>query len=193
MLHRNPVARLVLPAFTAVAFALTGCAVDNSGGEPPAGETVEFEVAIANAGFFCEDTSDAAHLIKDEAGIDAFIEACGEEVLGDEATIEEDLIAELALLEDGQALVLVSAELGGCLGPWAVDSVYMDGEILRPWMLKGDSAYGRTDMACTADIGQDHQVLRVDGAAAATSIELTVGIYNPDLPGAPYAVVDDAE
>ncbi len=190
MLHRTPIARFAVPAIALVAFAMTGCTVDNSGGEPPAGDPIEFEIAIESPDLVCESFEDGAELIVDQDGIDAFIEACGTELIGDESTIADDLALQLAELEEGQGLLVVSAQLGGCLGEWEIAAVHLDADILRPWMLKADTSYGREDVACTADIGQDHQVLIVDAADRVASVELTVGVYNPDLPGAPGADED---
>jgi hypothetical protein len=189
MLHRNPITRIAIPVIAVVAFALTGC-VDNSGGEAPAGEATDFEIAIESPDLACGSFEDSAHLIAEDADVDTFLEAC-DEILSENSTIADDLRAELALLDEGQALVIISAVLGGCLGDWQIEAVHIDGETLRPWMLKADASYGRRDVGCTADIGQAHQVLRVDGAAAATSVELTVGIYNPNLPGAPESTQDE--
>lgn len=191
MQHRTPFARIAVPAFALVAFAMTGCTVDNSGGEPPAGDPIEFEIAIEDPDLFCDAFEDAAELIVDADGVDAFIEACGAELIGDESTIADDLNAQLSELEEGEGLLIVSAQLGGCLGAWEIAAVHLDGDILRPWMLKADSSYGRQDVGCTADIGQDHRVLVVDGADEVASVELTVGIYNPDLPGAPSPANED--
>lgn len=186
MPHSAPVARLTASAFAFVALALAGCPVDNSGGPPPAGDTVTFEIASEAPGHFCDSFADEAYLLRSTEDIDAYLEACNAFPDGSE-DIEAALDAEVEALLDGQAVLLVSAQLGGCLGDWHIESVHLDGETLRPWMLKDDGAYGRTDVACTADIGQGHQILIVDDVADAADVELTVGHYNADLPGAPTA------
>jgi hypothetical protein len=189
MNHRNSIARFAPPVVALVAFAMTGCA-DNSGGAPPAGEAKTFEIAIESPDLACGTYEDAASIIVTDADVDAFLAAC-EAIIEDDATIVDDLRAEVADLTEDQALVVISVVLGGCLGDWQVEAVHMDGDTLRPWIYKADSAYGRNDIGCTADIGEAHTILRVDDAASATSIEMTVGVYNPDLPGAPESTQGD--
>ena len=41
------------------------------------------------------------------------------------------------------------------------------------------------------DIGEGHALIVVEGADEALGVDLTVGRYNPDLPGAPGPVIDD--
>jgi hypothetical protein len=185
MRYPNSFASVALPTFALVAFALTGCMVDNSGGPPPAGDPIEFEVAIESPDLFCNSFADEATLLRSAADVDTFIEACGTELVGAESNIAEDLNAEIAELAEGQAVLIVSAQLGGCLGEWRIESIHLDGDVLRPWMLKADSSFGPQQVACDSDIGQDHQVLTVDDTAGVESVELAVGFFNPELPGAP--------
>ena len=60
MRYPNALASVALPTFALVAFALTGCMVDNSGGPPPAGDAIEFEVAIESPDLLCNSFADEA-------------------------------------------------------------------------------------------------------------------------------------
>ncbi len=166
---------------------LVGCPpnVDNSGGPPPEGDTIAFAVIADAPSFFCGAFTDAAHLLTDEASVDAFLVACPE--AGADARDEIDAL-QAELLED-ESLVLISAALGGCIGDVTVMDVYLDGDTVRPWLLKADSAYGRTDIACTADIGEQLIAVAVSDEQSSIEAEIHVGVYNPDLPNPP--ITDD--
>jgi len=165
--------------------ALTGC-VDNSGGPAPEGtELEEFSPAAGDAGgLFCEFFRDDAFLLVDRAAVEDFF---ANECAGNEAAVEDELATIADGLEEGEALVVVSIQLGGCLGEWGVHGFYEseDGSTVTAWVLRADSSYGRTNWACTDDIGGAIGVYRVMGAADATEADIVIGTYNPDLPGAP--------
>ena len=166
-----------------------GCSqVDNSGGEPPPGDALQFAVT-GEASAFCSG-ADAARFIDAQEDIDAWIDDCQAE---NEETRDqlEDALANLA---DDESLVIVSAQLGGCIGEYRVSGAYLEDETLHMWMLKEDYSYGRVDAACTGDIGEGHALVVVEGAEEALNVDLTVGRYNPDLPGSPGPIMyDDAE
>jgi len=158
--------------------------VDNSGGEPPAGDPLQFAIGAEPAAF-CEGI-DAARFLDAQDDIDGWIEDCQADEVA-RGQIEDAFAA----LEESESLVLVSAQLGGCIGDYEVAGAYLDEGTLHMWMLKEDSSYGRQDVACTADIGEGHTLVVVDGAAEATDIDLTVGIWNPELPGGPVVALDE--
>ena len=180
--HRTPPSAGLALAF---AFLLGGCIVDNSGGPPPGGDAIDFEVALVGPSYFCAQMEDQAHLIADSEGLDAFIDSCDPGEAADIDAVDQALGEQLEALEEGQALLVVNTILGGCFGDWRVEAVHRDGDTLRPWVLKADTAYGQQSTGCPADIGQGNEVLVVEGASDATAVELTVGVYNPDLPGSP--------
>jgi len=158
--------------------------VDNSGGDPPAGDSMEFALVGSPAGF-CEAMDEAA-LIGVQADIEDWVEGCD---FADD--MRADLETAHGALEAEQALVIVSAQLGGCLGDFEVVGVYEDGDQLNVWMLKEDTAYGKTNVACNDDLGEGHALIVVEDAADALSVSLTVGIWNPQLPGGPASIVGE--
>ena len=169
----------------ALALILGGCMVDNSGGPPPGGDALDFEVSLVGPSYFCAEMEDQAHLITDSEDLDAFIDSCDPGEAADSDAVGEALGEQVEALEEDQALLVVNTILGGCFGDWHVEAVHRDGDTLRPWVLKADSAYGQQNIDCPADIGQGNEVLVVEGASDTIEVELTVGIYNPDLPGGP--------
>jgi hypothetical protein len=175
----------ILPALCLA--ALVGCApVDNSGGEPPTGDPLGFEVLTPPGDLFCDALADSAALMVDEAGIDAMLEACSVSFDGAEnPQPRADLVAALDAGDAGDVLVYAVGSAGGCIGEAWIEDVTLDGEVLRPWMIKEDSSYGRVDVACTTDYGLSNHLVRVSGAEAATSAELHIGVFNPELPGGP--------
>lgn len=156
---------------------LAGC-VDNSAGDPPPGEEVGFE-DLDSPGFFCGLFRDEAWLIVDEADIDGLEADCPD---GPDTAA---LRTTLAATDPADALVVFTLAKGGCVGEHDIVSVYRDGDTVRPWIWQADSSYGRPRTACTADLGEAIEVLRVDGAGDAADAALHIGTYNPDLPGAP--------
>jgi len=159
--------------------AATGCEqLDNSGGPPPEGEALSYLVE-AEPSLFCGGL-DAAALIEDAQDADAWLAEC------DDPDWARDLIDErLAQLDDNQALVAVSAQLGGCTQDFNVHGVYRDGDHVTVWILKQDTSYGRQQVACTSDIGEGHALVTVDDAADAITIDVHVSAYNPELNGGP--------
>ena len=164
-----------LSVFALFAF-LTACVpVDNSGGEPPAGDTASFELIDAEP--FCGGFGDEAWLIATEEDKAAVLEDCTAEP----DALEAELDALLAELTEDQVIVFFTVQLGGCLQGHSLRGVYSEGETIRPWIIKQDTSYGVPDTACTSDIGEATGLLVVDDASEATSAELHVGIINPDL------------
>jgi hypothetical protein len=159
--------------------AVTACApIDNSGGPAPAGESLAFE-ALTLPGT-CGDFQSAAFLVKDQATLDAFFVACPIP----EASRAAWQTALDALVDD-EVLVYANVQLGGCLGAFSVKGAFIDGTTLNAWVLRENTAHGVDNAACTDDIGEGPASMKVSGAAAATDAALTVGDFNPDLPGAP--------
>ena len=113
--------------------ALVACGVDNTGGPMPDGDALEFTALALDAGFGCGSFEDAAHLIASGDDIDAFLEGCAD--FADDADQRAALEAEVAELVDGEILVAITVVLGGCLGDYAVEGIFVDGDILRPWLL----------------------------------------------------------
>lgn len=159
-----------------------GCpGIDNSGGLPPGGEELEWE-RVGYPSLFCDDFTTRAVLLTDAAATASWIAGCGA-TDGDDPTA----MVEAALAENGpdDVLVAVHVTVGGCIAESGLVGMYLDGTVLRPWVLVGDSSYGQDGAACPADIGLSIELARALGGATATSAEVKVGTYNPDLPGAP--------
>ncbi len=156
-------------------------------GAPPAGDALTFEILAAPDDFFCEGFVDDVALMADEAGIDAMMDTCQVLLEDAEADIRADFVDALNGGEAGDVLLFVEGSAGGCIGEAWIEDVHLDGDVLRPWLLKEDTAFGIPDAACTADWGVSLHLVRVSGAEDATSAELHLGVFNPDLPGAPTA------
>lgn len=162
---------------------LTGCA-DNSGGPPPDGESVEVFTPLSPdaGGFFCDFFGDAAFLVRDATEAQAFFD---DECPGADATAQQQFVEAADGLLEGEVIVIVSVQLGGCLGEWGVHGFYRDEDEVTAWVLRGDSAYGKQNVACTADEGGAIQPYLLEDVSGVTSAAIEVGTYNPDLPGAP--------
>lgn len=176
------------PLALLLALALPACVVtaDNSGGPPPEGEPVTFEILDAPQDFWCQAAVDGAILVSDEVSLDALLDGCEVPLEGaDRDTVRQDLLDALNGGEAGDVLVYAEGSAGGCIGQAWIEDVTLDGDTLRPWMLKEDSSYGQVDVACTADWGLSTHLVRVSGAEDATSAELHLGVFNPELPGGP--------
>lgn len=156
--------------------------VDNSGGPPPPGERVEHEpVFLESGGLSCLRFVDDADLIATAADVDAFQAECD----GMSDAAETELRALVDALEGDDRLIIVSITLGGCIADTAIMGVYLDDTVAHVHVLRGDTSFGRGDVACTADIGELVEIIRVHGIADATSADVEIGTFNPDLPGAP--------
>ncbi|MCO4769799.1 MAG: hypothetical protein KDA24_07180 [Deltaproteobacteria bacterium] len=176
---------LLCLAALALAAPLVGCA-DNSGGPPPDGTALEefTSIAMDPGGLFCDFFRDDAFLIHDGSEAADFL---ANDCAGNNQEVQDAVVAVADDLEEGEAIVVVSVQLGGCLGEWGVHGFYMseDESTVTAWVLRGDSAYGKQNVACPADIGGAIELYRVMDAAAATEADILVGPYNPGLPGAP--------
>ena len=166
-----------------LAVPLAAC-VSNDGGLPPEGEPISFSIVDRDQSFFCGFFEDSAVLIEEQADIDAVVAACSEEA--GIAGLGSFLAQAMAGSTESESLVLVTVALGGCIEAYDLVAVHLDGEVLRPWLLKDDSAYGVPDSACTDDIRETVELLRVGDGAVSNSSELTVGVWNSDLPGSPF-------
>ncbi len=170
-----------------VLLALTGCAgVDNSGGEPPPGTDVSIESPLGlDAISPCVGGGqDCALLLDDEAAVDTWLAECASQ----DTTAQRDaLVAAIDDLDDSQRLVGVRVVLGGCVQQWSFRGIYLDDNRLNVWILKEDTSYGLASADCTDDIGWDegYWIAAEADVSAVTEATLTVGVYNPDLPGAP--------
>lgn len=179
--------QLTLPSLLATLFAVThastGCApVDNSGGPPPEGTELDIEVLAlpGTCGTFQSDV----FLVKDQATLDGFFAACD---VGDASRAQWQTATDA--LADDEVLAYANVQLGGCLGAFAIEGAFLDGTTLHAWVLRQDFAYGKPDAACTDDIGEGPASMKVIGAQAATTAELTIGDFNPELSGAPHIVL----
>ncbi len=170
----------IVPFFSIVAALAVGCVpVDNTGGEPPPGESVSFRL-LAEGGA-PGDFSEAAFFVDQDNADTA--DAC---VDGEDQGANAFCTDALAELEPGERLVMVRIQLGGCLGTGlGVVGMYLDGTTLNAHAIQSNSAYGMPGAACTADIGATNFAVAVTGAADAEEVTATVGVFNPDLPGGP--------
>ncbi len=176
---------------TALAFSLLllvaapGCEpVDNSGGDAPDGIALSYLVD-AEPSLYC-GAMDAAAFIDDGDDAEAWLAACNDD--GFARDLIDDKLDEL---NEGESLIAVSAQLGGCTQDFNVHGVYLDSNTLNVWILKQDTSFGRDNVACTADIGEGHALVIVDDAEEATSIQVHVSSYNPDLPGGPVVPAEN--
>lgn len=179
MRTQSPLVRVLLVGLFAITHAATGCApVDNSGGPPPAGDELDIEVLAlpGTCGTFQSD----AFLVKDQATLDAFFASCN---IAEAARAEWQTAVDA--LADDEALVYANVQLGGCLGAFAIEGAFREGATVNAWVLRQDFAHGKENTACTDDIGEGAASMKVTGAAAATDAALTIGDFNPELPGAP--------
>ena len=163
---------------------LVGCDhVPNDAGDIPPGEWVDYEFRGLSDELSCGSFSDSAFLIEDEADIEHAMSQCD---FGAPALAEE-LRASLAeAAEYGQVLVFLTVAYGGCVRGHDLPVLALDGDTLRPWLIKDTSAYGRADAACTADLGEQLDLLTIEATMGAGTVELTVGEWNSDLPSSPY-------
>ena len=172
-------------AIAVLVLLLTGC-VDNSGGPPPPGIDLEIEHPLIEVpSVFCETPDDEAMLLDDMTDADAWLAGCQEGTARDE--LRTQIETTITGLDANARLIAASIVGGGCVGGWSLFGIHLDDTTLRPWILKEDTSYGRSQVACTADIWwqTDYWLVRGDGVGDADAVELWVGVYNPDLPGAP--------
>jgi hypothetical protein len=176
-------------ALPAALLLLAACApLDNTGGPTPEGTPLSFEVIDAPDGLACGNYDDTALLLRGEADVDDFLEGCAS-LDGVPEALRDDLLAELDETDEGDALLVATVVLGGCLGDYSFEGVYLNGDRLRPWLVKEDSSYGRPDVACTEDIGEAIHLIRATQGAEAMVASIEVGVWNPELPGGPEQVL----
>ena len=155
--------------------------VDNSGGPPPAGTelTVERQPQLVGS---CSTFRDEAFLIESSDELPAFFDEC-EGIPEDLRTgAYTDAIGELGA---DDAFLFVNVQLGGCLGDHALQGAFLEGDTLHAWVLRSDAAYGRFEQACTDDLGESGLKAIVRGGAAATNVDVVIGVFNEELPGGP--------
>ena len=173
---------LALPLLSMCLF-LTGCpSVPNDGGDLPEGMAMEYEFIGVPSNAFCGAFQEGSLIIRSEQDINEVIDSCSDGAEELEAT----LLNALDDLSDQQTLVFISVARGGCIQGHDLPMVALDGETLRPWLLKDSSAYGRTDPACPADLGEALELIAVWDIEEASDVQLTVGVWNSNLPGSPY-------
>jgi hypothetical protein len=180
MLAQTP---LALMSLVVLAHVTTGCApVDNSGGPPPAGDALELELLDlpGTCGTFQSD----AFLVKDQATLDAFFASCD---IPDASRAAWQTAVDALAADEG--VVYANVQLGGCLGAFAIEGAFLDGTTVNAWVLRQDFAHGKPNTACTDDIGEGAASMKVTGVGAATDAALTIGDFNPELPGAPQIVL----
>jgi hypothetical protein len=178
--------RFVAPAILcgALLWGMAGCTpVDNSGGDPPPGQLIPF-TAVALPQFFCGHFADRAELVLDDAAADGLVDDCPENA-GEDGPVKDSLKTLVADADEGTGLVVVFAQLGGCITDASVVGFYRDGDLLHTWIKRADVSHGDGDMACPADIGEKIVGYYVEGAQDVSGVDVVVGTFNPDRPGAP--------
>jgi len=177
--------RLFFATSLLVTLVCTLCACDplaNDGGDLPPGAFADFAILDVPADLHCGFFEDGVVAIRDQEDVDEVVAACAEEADG----LASFLAEELASTSHDQQLIFITVGLGGCIAGHDLPIVALDDGVIRPWLLKNNTAYGKPEVACTADVGEALELLRVDEAGEATSAELTVGVWNSELPGSPY-------
>jgi hypothetical protein len=177
--------RLLLPSLPLLSMCLflTGCpSIPNDGGALPEGMSMDYSFIGIPSEVFCGGFLDGALIVRNEQDIEEVLASCSE---GAEE-LSTVLSNALEDLDDLQTLVFVSVALGGCVQGHDLPMVALDGDTVRPWLLKDSSAYGESEAACPADVGEAIELLAVWDIQHASSVEITVGIWNSNLPGSPY-------
>jgi hypothetical protein len=186
--------RVTYDLLTVLAFAVgaLGCPpIDNSGGTAPDGDPLTFQTVVESLGVMCAEREDSLALLDDSAAVDDFLADCvdGEATVAD---VTETLDSAVLISYDGERELVVVAAFGGCLTELDLFQIRLneDDPILRPWLLRGDESY-EAESDCAAPDTQRVMLLRAADAGAATSASLTIGTYNPNLPGAPQPEIYD--
>ncbi len=164
---------------------LVGCTpVDNSGGEPPDGDRMAPTTLMKVHSLACGFYEDRADIIREIADADALLAGPCSEATTEGATELSDAVWEL---QPGRVAVVVTVQLGGCRGAWAVQDFYEsnEGAMVTAWVLRGDTSYGVEDAMCTDDIGEAVEVWNVPGVDDGASAQVIAGVFNPDLPDPP--------
>ncbi len=132
---------------------------------------------------FCGFFSDRADLIRDEDAVDDFL---ANDCVEADGSGQQELSDAVHELQPGTQAIVVTVQLGGCLGDFEVRDFYEqdDGDLVA-WVLRADSSYGVPDTACTADLGEAVEVWHLEGVDEDATAEVLVGTFNPDLDGAP--------
>jgi len=170
-------------ALLSMCLFLTGCtSIINDGGERPEGMSMEYEFLGVPGNVFCGSFQEGALIIRNEQDINEVLDSCSD----GPAELADTLLSALEGLHERETLVFISVARGGCVQGHDLPMVALDGDTLRPWLLKDNSAYGRANPACPADLGEALELLAVWDIEDASTVELTVGIWNSDLPGSPY-------
>jgi hypothetical protein len=173
---------------TLLTLLIAGCPpVDNSGGFAPDGDDLPFQSVAEDLGVTCSSLEDSAVVLDSLDEVDVFLAGCadGAETVRSAAATLDSAVGNS--FEGEREFAIVSAH-GGCIRSSRLELVRLDLEAspptLRPWLLRGDAGF-ETESDCAAPTSSRVSVHRAADAAAAEAVELTVGTYNPDLPGAP--------
>lgn len=165
-------------------FALTGCElVPNDGGDMPVGVRLDYFFGDLSDDLQCGSFTDAAFLISEASDVEAAIAACESDATALAEELQEKIASSLA---EEEVLVFVTVEYGGCVRGHDLPALIRDGDTLRPWLIKDNSAYGRPGAVCPTDLGERLDLLSFDGQAGGDTLELSVGEWNSDLPSSPY-------
>jgi len=176
----NP--RLLILAFGLT--SLTGCEpVLNDGGDMPLGVHVDYFFGDLSDDLRCGSFTDAAFLIEEASDVEAALAACESDTTALAEELQEKI--ESSLTEE-EVLVFVTVEYGGCVRGHDLPALIRDGDTLRPWLIKDNSAYGRPGAICPTDLAERLDLLSLDQHAGGDAVELAVGEWNSDLPSSPY-------
>jgi hypothetical protein len=165
---------------------LLAACIDNTGGPPPPGEELEVETIEAPP-LFCDSEGDRSAVLNDQNDVDAWLADCDDDGTGSKESLGQDLLTALSGLGSDSRLIAARIVGGGCVGGWDLMGIYLDGITFHPWVLKADTAHGRRDVACPADIWWEDGFWIAIGPSVAfgSEAELWVGVYNPNLGGGP--------
>ena len=166
-----------------------GCPpIDNSGGPAPEGDPLTFQIVVESVGVSCPDREDSVAILDSLSDVDDFLADCVDDASSvfDAARTLDSAVANTYAGE--REIVLVSA-WGGCISALDLFQIRLDatGErtVLRPWLLRGDESF-EAESDCGAPDSQQVTLARAADAGSAASAALTIGTYNPSLPGAPH-------
>ncbi len=161
---------------------------DNSGGAPPPGTSVSFEVVPFSVDApggppLCNSSltrNELSLLVRKASDIPV--------VNGDEgctAGLRAALGDAFSTLTADQAIGIFALSLGGCADRFELTQVYRDQLVLRPWIVILDTALGGKNVACNSAAVAYLQALRISSTAGATSMELYRSRVNPNYPRRP--------
>jgi len=167
--------------------AACGPGFDNSGGPPPAGTKVLFNVLsdTPKCGQF-KPKQFLLNVADDVSAADLDCHASGPTPTSPEWTaLQSDVAA-----QGDASTVMVVAMVGGCSRKTAVRGLFLEGEKLHVWLLRADTSFGVPNAACTDDIGEQVLLVRTTKKIApSTVLDVVNSVVNPNAAGVP----DDAK